>query len=64
MGQTINASKEQIHGQPAIIDDTKTRLNIEIYAANADVTGPWVSKSYNSLKIKSLYGIYDRLTKR
>jgi hypothetical protein len=45
-----------------MIDDTETRLNLQIYAAKADVTGPWVSKTYNNLEIKSLYGIYDRIT--
>jgi hypothetical protein len=52
----------QINLQPATIDDTETRLNLEIYAAKADVIGPRVSKSYNNLEIKSLYGIYDRIT--
>jgi hypothetical protein len=31
MGHAINSSNVQINVQPAIIDDTKTRLNIEIY---------------------------------
>jgi hypothetical protein len=57
---TINGSDVQIRVQPT--DDTKTRLDIQIYAADADVTGQWMSKSYNKLEIKSLYGIYDRTT--
>ena len=55
MDQTINASDVQIHLQPAILD-------IQIYAAAADVTGQWMSEGYNKLEIKSLYGIYDRTT--
>ena len=44
MDQTINASDAQIHLQPAILDDTRTGLDIQIYAAAADVTGQWMSK--------------------
>jgi hypothetical protein len=62
MDHTINASDVQIHVQPAMLDDTKTRLHIQIYAATADVTGQWMSKSYNNLEIRSLNGIYDRTT--
>ena len=62
MDQTINASDVQIHLQPAILDDTRTGLDIQIYAAAADVTGQWMSKGYNKFEIKSLYGIYDRTT--
>jgi hypothetical protein len=62
MDHTINASDVQIHVQPAILDDTKTRLDIQIYAATADVTGQLMSKSYNKVEITSLYGIYDRTT--
>jgi hypothetical protein len=60
MKHTINASNVQIHVRPAMLDDTKTRLDIQIYAASADVTGQWISKSYNNLEIRSLYGIYDK----
>jgi hypothetical protein len=62
MDHSINASDVQIDLQPTVIDDTKTRLDIQIYAATADVTGPWMSKSYNNLEMRSLYGIYDRTT--
>jgi hypothetical protein len=57
---TINGSDVQIRVQPT--DDTNTRLDIQIYAADADVTGQLMSKSHNKLEIKSLYGIYDRTT--
>jgi hypothetical protein len=62
MDHTINASDVQIYVQPAILDDTKTGLDIQIYAAAADVTGQWLSKGYNNLEMKSLYGIYDKTT--
>lgn len=63
MDHTINASDVQIHVQPAaMLDDTKTRLDIQIYAATADVTGQWMSKEYNNLEIRSLYAKYDRTT--
>jgi hypothetical protein len=51
MGHIIKAPKVQLHVQPAIIDDTKTRLNIDIHAATAHVAGQWVSRSYNNLEI-------------
>ena len=44
MDHTINASDVQIQVQPAIHDDTRTRLDIQIYAAAADVTGQWMRK--------------------
>jgi hypothetical protein len=62
MDHTINASGVQIYVQPAMLDDTKTRLDIQIYAASAEVTGQWMSKKYNNLELKSLYAIYDRTT--
>ena len=60
MNDTVNASDIQIHVQPAMLDDTKTRLDTQIYAAKADVTGQWMNKKYNNLEIKFLYAIYDR----
>jgi hypothetical protein len=43
---------------PTRIDEVNTRLEFQIYANNAEVTGQWLSKSYNDLAIKSAYGIY------
>jgi hypothetical protein len=40
MGHTINALNVQINVQPASVDDTKSKVNIETYAAKADVAGP------------------------
>jgi hypothetical protein len=45
MDHTINASDVPIHVQSAILDDPRTGLDIQIYAAAADVTGQWMSKS-------------------
>jgi hypothetical protein len=60
MDDTINASDVQIHFQPAMLDDTKARLDIQIYAPRADVTGQSMSKKYNNFEIKFLYARYDR----
>jgi hypothetical protein len=62
MDDTINALDVQIHAQPAMLNDTKTRPDIQIYARRADVTSQWMSKKYNNLEIKFLYAIYDRTT--
>jgi hypothetical protein len=59
---TINASDVQIHVDPTRIDDMKTRFDIEIYANNAEVTGQWLTRSYENLDLKSVYGIYDRVS--
>ncbi|MDW0141299.1 MAG: hypothetical protein QOK66_07090, partial [Nitrososphaeraceae archaeon] len=45
MDHTINESDVQKHVQSAILDDPRTGLDIQIYAAAADVTGQWMSKS-------------------
>ncbi len=62
MGHTINASDVEIHVDPTRIDDANTRLDFQIYANNAEVTGQLLSKSYNNLEIRSAYGIYNGLT--
>ena len=62
MEHLINASDVQINVDPTRIDDATTRLDFQIYANNAEVTGQWLSKSYNSIEIRSAYGIYDRVT--
>ena len=62
MEHTINASNVEIHVDPTRIDDANTRLEFQIYANNAEVTGQLLSKSYNNLEIKSAYGIYNGLT--
>jgi hypothetical protein len=62
MEHIINASDVQIHVDPTRIDEANTRLDFLIYANNAEVTGQWLSKSYDSLEIRSAYGIYNRIT--
>jgi hypothetical protein len=62
MEHIINASDVQIHVDPRRIDEANTRLDFQIYANNAEVTGQLLSKSYDSIEIRYAYGIYDRLT--
>ncbi len=62
LDHTINASDVQIDVDPIRIDDDKTRFNIQIYAENADVTGQWLNMTYHNLDLKSVYGVYDRIT--
>jgi hypothetical protein len=62
MEHTINASDIEIHVVPTRIDEANTRLDFQIFANNAEVTGQLLSKSYNALQITSAYGIYDRIT--
>ena len=62
MDHNINASGVQIYVEPTRIDDTKTRLNIEIFAHNAEVTGQWVNRSYNNLELRSVYAVYDKIS--
>ena len=62
MDHMINASNVQMHVHPTRIDEANTKLDFQIYANNAEVTGQWLRKSYNSIEIRSAYGIYDRVT--
>ncbi|MDQ3887998.1 MAG: hypothetical protein M3251_01860 [Thermoproteota archaeon] len=62
MEHMINASDVQIHVNPTRIDEANTRLDFQIYANNAEVTGQLLSKSYNNLEIRSAYGIYNQVT--
>lgn len=62
MEHVINASDVQIHVDPTRIDEANTRLDFQIYANNAEVTGQLLSKSYNNLEITSAYGIYNQAT--
>ena len=59
MDYMINASDVQIHVVPTRIDEANTRLDFQIYANNAEVTGPSLNESYNNLEITSAYGIYN-----
>jgi len=62
MDHVINASDVRIHVNPTRIDEANTRLDFQIYANNAEVTGQWLSKSYPNVEIRSAYGIYNRVT--
>jgi hypothetical protein len=62
MEHMINASDVQIHVNPTRIDEANTRLDFQIYANSAEVTGQLLSKSYNNLEIRSAYGIYNQST--
>jgi hypothetical protein len=62
MEHMINASNVQIDVDPTRMDESNTRLDFQIYATNAEVTGQWLSMSYNNLEIRSAYGIYNRVT--
>jgi len=61
MGYHINASDARIHVDPSRIDDTKTRLDLEIYAEDVNVTGS-ADRHYDKVDLESLYGIYDEET--
>ena len=50
MEHMINASDVQIHVDPTRIDDANTRLDFQIYANNAEVTGQLLSKSSTTLR--------------
>ena len=47
---------------PARIDDTKSRFNIHNRADKAEVTSPSLSRTYNNLDLKTVYGIYYNMT--
>jgi hypothetical protein len=61
MGYHINASDVQIHVDPARVDKTKTRLDLQIYAEQVEVTGG-ANKYYDKVDLNSIYGIYDKST--
>jgi hypothetical protein len=58
----INASDVQIHVNPTRIDDQNTRLDFQIYANNAQVSGQLLTKTYSNLEITSAYGVYNSAT--
>ena len=62
MDHIINASDVQIHVNPTRIDEANTRLDFQIYANNAEVTGQWLSKTFNDFEIRSAYAIYNLVT--
>jgi hypothetical protein len=62
MDHMINTSDVRIHVDPTRIDEANMRLDFQIYANNAEVTGQSLNKNYNNLEIRSAYGIYNRVT--
>jgi hypothetical protein len=62
MDHIINASDVQIHVNPTRINEANTRLDFQIYANNAEVTGQWLSKTFNNLEIRSAYATYNLVT--
>jgi hypothetical protein len=64
IGHRINASDEEIRVVASRINEAITRLDFQIFANNAEVSGQLLSKSDNDLEIKSAYSIYDRITEK
>lgn len=62
LGHTISASDVQINVYPTKIDEVNTRVDFQIFTNNAEVRGPSLNKSYDSLDIRSAYGIYNQAT--
>lgn len=59
MGHDINATDVRVNVTPSTIDDTRTRLDLEIYAERVNVTGS-TDRFYDSVQLESIYGIHDR----
>ena len=64
IGHRINATDEEIRVVASRINEAITRLDFQIFANNAEVSGQLLSKSDNDLEIKSAYSIYDRFTEK
>lgn len=62
LGHAINASDVQINVYPTKIDEVNTRVDFQIFANNAEVRGPSLNKSYDTLDLRSAYGIYNQAT--
>jgi hypothetical protein len=61
MGNVINASDVRINVTPSAINETKTRLDLEIAAERVNVTGS-NSGHYEDVQMQSIYGIHDSKT--
>ena len=59
MGHRINATDVRVNVTPARIDDSRTRLDLQIYAEHVNVTGT-SDRFYDRVELESLYGIHDR----
>ncbi len=61
MGNMINATDVRVNVTPSAIDETKTRLDLEISAEQVNVTGS-INRYYDNVQLRPLYGIYDSKT--
>ena len=61
MGNVINASDVRINVTPSAIDETRTRLDLEISAGRVNVTGSNAGY-YEDVQMQSVYGIHDNKT--
>ncbi|MEO9320064.1 MAG: hypothetical protein ABI361_05270 [Nitrososphaera sp.] len=65
LGQHIEAANVTVDIKPTKLDSTSTRLDLYLSAPHATVNGGaqgMISKSYDDLELKSVYGIYDSST--
>jgi hypothetical protein len=63
MGYHINASDVKIAVDPSRVDDQRTRIDLDIRADQATVTGAnGLGRSYDGIDLDSVYGVYDRTT--
>ena len=61
LGHQIDASNVTIAVDPTRIDDEKTRLDLDMSAESANVTGIF-DKSFGNMNLQSVYGIYDEIS--
>jgi hypothetical protein len=59
MGHRINATDVRVNVTPSSIDDSRTRLDLQIYAEQVNVTGA-SNGYYDRVELESLYGIHDK----
>jgi len=59
MGHYINATDVRVNVTPTAIDESRTRLDLEIYAERVNVTGS-SDRFYDKVDLESLYGIHDK----
>ena len=63
LGFNITASNIKIHVVPKKIDDSKTRVDIQLMLAkDVKVSNGPINLSYNEVDLGSVYGIYDKAT--
>jgi hypothetical protein len=60
-GSTVNATDVRVNVTPTIIDDDTTRLDLEIFAQEVNVTNGR-NLHYENVQLQAVYGIYDKRT--